>query len=82
MLFTPQKDRENRMGNRGIHSKSFLDYWVNDVPAIGLYQANMTYLYNKNVRTYSDSVRLVTGLDRFSDVNNYAVNKASFNKTP
>jgi ABC-type transport system substrate-binding protein len=62
--------------------ESFLDYWVNDVPAIGLYQANMTYLYNKNVRTYSDSVRLVTGLDRFSDVNNYAVNKASFNKTP
>ena len=62
--------------------ESFLDYWVNDVPAIGLYQANMTYLYNKNVRTYSDNVRLVTGLDRFSDVNNFAVNKASLNKTP
>ncbi len=62
--------------------ESFLEYWVNDVPAIGLYQANMTYLYNKNVRTYGDGVRLVTGLDRFSDVNNFAVNKTSLNKTP
>ncbi len=62
--------------------ESFLEYWINDVPAIGLYQANMTYLYNKNVRSYENDVRLVMPLDRFSDVMNYASVKADRNKTP
>lgn len=62
--------------------ESFLEYWVNDVPAIGLYQPNLTYYYNKNVRTFSNDVRLVTALDRFSDINSWAVTKATKNKTP
>lgn len=62
--------------------ESFLNYWVNDVPAIGLYQANLTYFYNKNVRVYGNDVRLVTPTDRFSDVLNFASVKASRNKTP
>ena len=59
----------------------FLDYWMNGVPAIGLYQPNLTYYYNKNVRTFND-VRLVTALDRFTDINEWAVNKGTKNKTP
>ena len=62
--------------------ETFLVHWVEDVPAIGLYRANLTYFYNKNVRTFSNDVRLVTAIDRFSDVNNWAVNKATKNKTP
>ena len=62
--------------------ESFLNYWVNDTPAIGLYQASMTYLYNRNVRTYGNNVRLTVPLDRFSDVSNYATVKASRDKTP
>ena len=62
--------------------ESFLQYWVDDVPAIGLYQVNMTYIYNKNARAYSNDVRLVTAIDRFSDVLNFATVKASRNKTP
>lgn len=61
--------------------ESFLERWVAGVPAIGLYQPNLTYYYNKNVRTFND-VQLVTALDRFSDVNEWAVNKATKNKTP
>lgn len=57
--------------------ESFLEYWVADVPAIGLYQANMTYLYNKNVRPFSAEVYLVTELDRFIDVTNWAANKGT-----
>ncbi len=60
----------------------FLNYWVNDVPAIGLYQVNLTYLYNQNVRTFGNNVRLVTGLDRFSDVTEWAVNKETRYRTP
>lgn len=62
--------------------ESFLDYWVSEIPAIGIYQANLTYVYNKNVRVYGNDVRLVTAIDRFSDILNFATIKASRNKTP
>jgi ABC-type transport system substrate-binding protein len=62
--------------------ESFLERWVADAPAIGLYQPNLTYFYNKNVRTFGNDARLVTALDRFSDVTNWAVNKSTKNKTP
>lgn len=62
--------------------ETFLDNWVKDVPAIGLYQPNLTYYYNKNVRPFSNDVRLVTPLDRFVDITDWAVNKGTKNKTP
>lgn len=62
--------------------EKFLEYWVNDIPAIGLYQPNLTYFYNRNVRTFGNDVRLVTALDRFSDISNWAVVKTTKNKTP
>ncbi len=62
--------------------ESFLERWVNNVPAIGLYRSNLTYFYNKNVRTFSNDVKLVTALDRFVDVTSWAVNKTTKNKTP
>lgn len=62
--------------------QSFLSYWVNDVPAIGIYQPNISYFYNKNIQTFSDNNRLVTALDRFTDVNFWASKKSSKNLTP
>ncbi len=62
--------------------ETFLDYWITDVPAIGLYRSNLAYYYNKNVRTFGNDVRLVTSLDRFSDINSWATTKATKNKTP
>ena len=62
--------------------ESFLEYWVSDVPAIGLYQPNLTYYYNKNVRTFSNDLRLVTPIDRFADITEWGVNKTTKNKTP
>ena len=62
--------------------ETFLQYWVNDVPAIGLYQSNLTYVYNRNVRTFSDNIRLVTALDRFTDITDWAAVKETKNKTP
>lgn len=62
--------------------ESFLEYWVSDVPAIGLYRPNLTYYYNQNVRTFSNDVRLVTPLDRFVDVEDWAITKTTKNKTP
>ena len=62
--------------------ESFLEYWVTGVPAIGLYRPNLTYYYNQNARTFGNNVRLVTALDRFSDISSWAVNKSIKNKTP
>lgn len=61
---------------------SFLKYWVTDVPAIALYQSNMTYFYNKNVRTFSEDLRLSIPTDRFSEVEYWAVEKTTLNRTP
>ena len=62
--------------------ESFLSYWVDDVPAIGLYQPNLTYYYNRNVQSFSNDIRVVTSLDRFCDINDWAVNTTTKNKTP
>ena len=62
--------------------ETFLEYWVNNVPAIGIYQPNLTYVYNRNVRTFGNDVRLVTALDRFVDITNWATVKEIKDKTP
>lgn len=62
--------------------ETFLRQWVTDVPAIGVYQANLTYYFNRNVRTFSEDDRLVYPVDRFTDVEYWAVNKAEKNRTP
>ncbi len=62
--------------------ETFLKQWVTDVPAIGIYQASLTYYFNKNVRTFSEDNRLVYATDRFVDVEYWAVNKAEKNRTP
>ncbi len=62
--------------------ESFLEYWLNDVPAIGLYQANLTYIYNKNARTFGENVHLVTAIDRFSDIEFWATATETKYRTP
>lgn len=62
--------------------ESFLEYWVTETPAIGLYQVNLSYYYNKNVRPFGDNVHLVTALDRFTDITEWATAKGTKNKTP
>ena len=62
--------------------ESFLEYWVSEAPAIGVYQTDMSYYYNKNVRPFGDSLKLVTAIDRFNDINDWAVTKETKNKTP
>lgn len=67
---------------RAAKYETFLKEWVTDVPAIGIYQASLTYFFNKNVRAFSEEDRLVYPIDRFVDVEYWAVNKATKNRTP
>jgi ABC-type dipeptide transport system, periplasmic component len=66
---------------RGSIYKDFAESWINDVPAIALYQANLYYLKSKNVQAWrGDS--LTDKSVRFRNVNNFTVNAAQVNKTP
>lgn len=67
---------------RNARYENFLKYWVDDVPAIGIYQTNLTYYFNKNVRSFSEDNRLVYATDRFEDVSDWSVVKTTKNRTP
>ena len=60
----------------------FLERWVDDVPAIGLYQTTLPYFVNRNVRSFSQENHLVTATDRFIDIENWATKKTVKNRTP
>ena len=60
----------------------FLKRWIEDAPAIGLYQVNMSYYFDKNVKTFSEDLSLVVPTDRFVDVKYWAAEKATKNRTP
>lgn len=67
---------------RASKYESFLKYWVDDVPAIGIYQTNLAYYFNKNTRNFSEDNHLVTAIDRFSDVSYWSAVKEKRNRTP
>ena len=62
--------------------QNFVKYFVEDTPAIGIYQSNMNYLVNNKVKAYSTENRLVTATDRFVDVAKWGVIRSSRNRTP
>ena len=62
--------------------ENFLKYFTEEVPAIGIYQTNLNYFVNKNVRAFSTENKLVTPEDRFSDVKRWGVEMVSKNRTP
>ncbi|MBQ2638795.1 hypothetical protein IJF91_01895 [Candidatus Saccharibacteria bacterium] len=62
--------------------ENFLKYFVEDVPALGIYQTNYNYFVNKNVRSFSSENKLVTPLERFIDVKRWGIEPISKNRTP
>ncbi len=67
---------------RNAKYESFIKTWVNDVPAIAIYQPTMSYYYNKNARAFSENINLITPLDRFVQVETWATEKTTLNRTP
>lgn len=67
---------------RATKYQAFLNYWVEDAPAIGIYQVNFSYFVNRNVRSYNSDNHLVSALDRFIDVEYWATEKTTKNRTP
>jgi peptide/nickel transport system substrate-binding protein len=61
---------------------SFARQWVADIPAVGLYQSTAQYVYNNNVVSYDKTNKLVSSIDRYSDVMDWAVGSQTVYKTP
>lgn len=62
--------------------EAFLSRWLDDAPAIGLYQVNLSYFFDKNVKPFSEDVSLVVATDRFVDIRFWGVEKVVKNRTP
>lgn len=70
------------ISGRAAKYETFLRRWVNDVPAIGIYQVSLVYYFNRNARAFSEDDTLIYATDRFVDVEYWAVNRATKNRTP
>ena len=62
--------------------ESFLEYWVNDAPAIGIYRSGLSYYYTESAHIYAEDVMMTDEFDRFADVRNFASKKGKVNLTP
>lgn len=67
---------------RSTKYESFLQYWLDETPAIALYQSTFPYFYNKNARIFSESNILAYPTDRYTDVIYWASEKTTKNRTP
>ncbi|HEX6416104.1 MAG TPA: peptide ABC transporter substrate-binding protein [Candidatus Saccharimonadales bacterium] len=67
---------------RNAKYKTFAQKWVEDVPAVGLYQSVSQYAANTNVTSVDSSAKLVSPADRFENVLYWSVRKEAVYKTP
>ena len=67
---------------RSLKLNAFLQRWVNEVPAIGIYQSAMDYYYQDNLQIYADNARFTDALDRFRDVKYWASSRSEVKQTP
>jgi len=67
---------------RNAKYKSFARQWLDDAPAIGLYQANMYYVKNKASQAMADDEKIVSPADRYGGVIYWTVEKGMVYKTP
>jgi peptide/nickel transport system substrate-binding protein len=67
---------------RNVKYIAFAKQWVDDVPAIGLYQSVAEYAVGKQVKTSAGQSSLVSSNDRYANVLYWSVNQESVYKTP
>lgn len=67
---------------RNVKYKAFAKQWLEDVPAIGLYQSSMLYVQSKQSQSISNDVKIVTPSDRYADVQYWTAEQGNVYKTP
>lgn len=61
---------------------TFANQWLNDVPAIGLYQSTTQYVHTANVNAISSDNTLVSPIDRYTSVQYWTVGERNVFRTP
>lgn len=67
---------------RNVKYKQFMRQWLEDVPAIALYQPVIEYVTNDSVKAIGSGAQLSTSADRYSNVENWTVSNSLVYKTP
>lgn len=67
---------------RNIKYKAFAAQWLQDVPAIGLYQSVVVMVTNKHTSAINGDVTLVSPTDRYVNVLDWSVRDRQVYKTP
>ncbi|MEO7905082.1 MAG: peptide ABC transporter substrate-binding protein, partial [Candidatus Saccharimonadales bacterium] len=67
---------------RNVKYIAFAQQWLDDVPAIGLYQPVAPYVVNNKMRSLGQSDTLISQFDRYANVIYWSVGKQSVYKTP
>jgi peptide/nickel transport system substrate-binding protein len=67
---------------RNAKYKAFAAQWLDDVPAIGLYQSVAPYVVSKSAQTVSKNEHLVSAQDRYVNILYWNVQKQTVYKTP
>jgi len=67
---------------RNAKYKAFARQWIDDVPAIGLYQPVAEYVYNKHVTAVDPNATWISAYDRYDNILNWSVQQKSVYKTP
>lgn len=70
------------MNLRNAKYLTFARQWVNDVPAIGLYQISSIYVLNNDVSALKSTSKLISSTDRYSNILDWSAGKRSVYKTP
>lgn len=60
----------------------FVQQWLKDVPAIGLFQSTVQYVVSKNIQAFSANEDLISPFDRYGDIVNWSVGETTVFKTP
>lgn len=67
---------------RNAKYKVFAKQWLDDVPAIGLYQSNMLYVKSKQAQSIGEATSIVTPSERYTDVQYWTSEVGSVYRTP
>jgi peptide/nickel transport system substrate-binding protein len=81
-IFLAAANATTDLAIRRARYEEFLREWVADIPAIGLYQSEMTYIAADFATTFPESAVLVSPMSRFETVNRYATLRTTRNRTP
>lgn len=67
---------------RNVKYITFAEQWLNDAPAIGLYQPVAVYATNKHVESLKDGMPFVTPADHYANALDWSVRQREVYKTP